>query len=131
MARNLLFDADRAARSRPVTVPEQPGENSGPDTMLDQVLDRETLAGALQELSSCWSSTPTPAGGPIAGTFQAAETMTSDDTAHAPAGLTIEVYTTPGRPFASAATPEGPGDLPTLVPIELQFMIEQSRQRRP
>ena len=26
-------------------------KNSGPDTTLDQVLDRETLAGALQELS--------------------------------------------------------------------------------
>ena len=42
--------------------------------------------------------------------------MTSDDTAQSPAGLTIEVYTTPGRPFASAATPEGPGDLPTWSP---------------
>ena len=42
--------------------------------------------------------------------------MTSDDTAHAPADLTIEVYTTPGRPFASAATPQGPGDLPTWSP---------------
>jgi glyoxylase-like metal-dependent hydrolase (beta-lactamase superfamily II) len=42
--------------------------------------------------------------------------MTSDDIAQAPADLTIEVYTTPGRPFASAATPEGPGDLPTWSP---------------
>jgi glyoxylase-like metal-dependent hydrolase (beta-lactamase superfamily II) len=42
--------------------------------------------------------------------------MTSDDTAHAPADLTIEVYTTPGRPFTSAATPEGQGDLPTWSP---------------
>ena len=42
--------------------------------------------------------------------------MTSQDTAHAPAGLTIEVYTTPGRPFASAATPEGLGDDPTWSP---------------
>ncbi len=39
--------------------------------------------------------------------------MTSEDAAQAPADLRIEVYTTPGRPFASAATPEGPGDLPT------------------
>jgi len=45
-----------------------------------------------------------------------AGTMTSGHTAHAPAGLTIEVYTAPGRPFASAATPEGPGDLPTWSP---------------
>jgi len=42
--------------------------------------------------------------------------MTSEDTAQAPADLTIEVYTTLGRPFASAATPEGPGDLPTWSP---------------
>ena len=42
--------------------------------------------------------------------------MTPTNTAHAPADLTIEVYTTPGRPFASAATPEGPGDLPTWSP---------------
>ena len=42
--------------------------------------------------------------------------MTSEDTAQAPADLTIEVYTTPGRPFASAVTPEGPGDEPTWSP---------------
>ena len=42
--------------------------------------------------------------------------MTSDDTAQAPADLAIEVYTTPGRPFASATTPGGPGDLPTWSP---------------
>jgi RNA polymerase sigma-70 factor, ECF subfamily len=51
VARNLLIDADRAARSRPVTVPGQPAEQSGPDAGLDQVLDRQALAGALQELS--------------------------------------------------------------------------------
>jgi glyoxylase-like metal-dependent hydrolase (beta-lactamase superfamily II) len=45
-----------------------------------------------------------------------AEIVTSDDTAQAPAHLTIEVYTTPRRPFASAATPEGPGDVPTWSP---------------
>ena len=42
--------------------------------------------------------------------------MSSEDFALAPADLTIEVYTTPGRPFASAATPEGPGDDPTWSP---------------
>src|SRR6266851_4790031 len=42
--------------------------------------------------------------------------VTSDDTAQAPADLTIEVYTAPGRPFASAAAPEGPGDVPTWSP---------------
>ena len=30
--------------------------------------------------------------------------MTSDGTAQSPAGLTIEVYTAPGRPFASGHT---------------------------
>ncbi len=44
------------------------------------------------------------------------QTVTSEDTAHAPADLTIEVYTTPGRPFASATPPEGPGDEPTWSP---------------
>ena len=42
--------------------------------------------------------------------------MTSEGTAQAPADLTIEVYTTPGRPFTSATPPGGPGDLPTWSP---------------
>ena len=42
--------------------------------------------------------------------------MTSDDSTQSPADLTIEVYTAPGRPFTSAVTPEGPGDLPTWSP---------------
>ena len=42
--------------------------------------------------------------------------MTSEGTAQAPPDITIEVYTTPGRPFASATTPGGPGDLPTWSP---------------
>ena len=42
--------------------------------------------------------------------------MTSDDTERASADLAIEVYTTPGRSFASTAAPEGPGDLPTWSP---------------
>lgn len=51
VARNLVIDADRAARSRPVTIPGQPAEGSGPDAGLDQVLDRQLLADALQRLS--------------------------------------------------------------------------------
>jgi RNA polymerase sigma-70 factor, ECF subfamily len=51
VARNLVIDADRAARSRPVTIPGQPAEGGGPDAGLDQVLDRQLLAGALQRLS--------------------------------------------------------------------------------
>ena len=51
VARNLLIDADRAARARPVTVQEQPDEEAGTDPGLDQVLDREIVSGALQHLS--------------------------------------------------------------------------------
>ena len=51
VARNLLIDADRAARARPVTVEEQPAEEAGTDPGLDQVLDRELVSAALQQLS--------------------------------------------------------------------------------
>jgi RNA polymerase sigma-70 factor (ECF subfamily) len=51
VARNLLTDADRAARSRPVTVQAQPDEDAGDDAGLDQVLDRQLLTGALRHLS--------------------------------------------------------------------------------
>jgi RNA polymerase sigma-70 factor (ECF subfamily) len=51
VARNLLTDADRAARSRPVTVPEQPAEDGRDDNGLNQVLDRQLVANALQHLS--------------------------------------------------------------------------------
>jgi len=51
VARNLLIDADRAARARPVTVQEQPDEEAGTDPGLDQVLDRELVSAALQQLS--------------------------------------------------------------------------------
>jgi RNA polymerase sigma-70 factor (ECF subfamily) len=51
VARNLLIDADRAARSRPVTVPAQPAEDARTDSGLDQVLDRQLVSGALQHLS--------------------------------------------------------------------------------
>ncbi len=55
VARNLLTDADRAAKSRPVTVQAQPGQDAGDDAGddagLDQVLDRQLLTGALRQLS--------------------------------------------------------------------------------
>jgi glyoxylase-like metal-dependent hydrolase (beta-lactamase superfamily II) len=37
--------------------------------------------------------------------------MTSGPTANVPAGLTIDVYTTPGRPIVSATKPGAPDDL--------------------
>jgi RNA polymerase sigma-70 factor, ECF subfamily len=51
VARNLLIDADRAARARPMTVPAQPAEDARDDCGLDQVLDRQLVSAALQRLS--------------------------------------------------------------------------------
>jgi RNA polymerase sigma-70 factor, ECF subfamily len=51
VARNLLTDADRAARSRPVTVQAEPADEARDDTGLEQVLDRQLVTGALQHLS--------------------------------------------------------------------------------
>ena len=51
VARNLLIDADRAARSRPVTVPAQPAEEGRDDTGLNRVLDQQLVTGALHQLS--------------------------------------------------------------------------------
>jgi RNA polymerase sigma-70 factor, ECF subfamily len=50
VARNLLIDADRAARAHPVLVQALPDDAGGPDSALDQVLDRELLSAALQHL---------------------------------------------------------------------------------
>jgi RNA polymerase sigma-70 factor (ECF subfamily) len=51
VARNLLIDADRAARSRPMAVQAQPAEEAGTDSGLDQVLDRQLVSAALEHLS--------------------------------------------------------------------------------
>jgi RNA polymerase sigma-70 factor (ECF subfamily) len=51
VARNLLIDAGRAARSRPVTVHGQLAERGCADTGLDRVLDRQLVTGALRQLS--------------------------------------------------------------------------------
>jgi RNA polymerase sigma-70 factor, ECF subfamily len=51
VARNLLIDADRAARSRPITVRAQPAEEGRDDIGLNQVLDRQLVADALHRLS--------------------------------------------------------------------------------
>ena len=50
VARNLLIDADRAARSRPPTVQTE-AEEGRDDTGLDQVLDRQLVTDALRQLS--------------------------------------------------------------------------------
>jgi RNA polymerase sigma-70 factor, ECF subfamily len=51
VARNLLIDAARAARARPMTVPALPAEDAGDDSGLDQVLDRQLVSAALGRLS--------------------------------------------------------------------------------
>jgi RNA polymerase sigma-70 factor, ECF subfamily len=51
VARNLLTDADRAARSRPIAVQDQSAEDGRDDTRLDQVLDRQLVCASLQRLS--------------------------------------------------------------------------------
>jgi RNA polymerase sigma-70 factor (ECF subfamily) len=52
VARNLLIDADRAARARPTVVQPPPDDDGGNDFGLDQVLDRELVVGALHRLSA-------------------------------------------------------------------------------
>jgi RNA polymerase sigma-70 factor (ECF subfamily) len=51
VARNLLTDAHRAARARPVTAQGQPAAQTGTDPGLDEVLDRQLVAAAIQHLS--------------------------------------------------------------------------------
>jgi RNA polymerase sigma-70 factor (ECF subfamily) len=50
VARNLLIDANRAARARPTTVQGQAGE-VGTDSGLDEILDRQLVSAALAQLS--------------------------------------------------------------------------------
>ena len=51
VARNLLIDADRAARVRPMAAQAQPPGDARTDPGLDQVLDRQVVSAALQQLS--------------------------------------------------------------------------------
>jgi RNA polymerase sigma-70 factor (ECF subfamily) len=51
VARNLLIDADRAARSRPITVPAQGAEEGRDDAGLNRVLDQQIMTAALGQLS--------------------------------------------------------------------------------
>src|SRR6202522_2069795 len=50
-ARNLLIDANRAARARPMTVQEQAAGEGGTDSGLEEILDRQLVSAALQHLS--------------------------------------------------------------------------------
>ena len=51
VARNLLIDANRAARVRPLTVQEQAAGEVGTDSGLEEILDRQLVSAALQHLS--------------------------------------------------------------------------------
>jgi RNA polymerase sigma-70 factor (ECF subfamily) len=51
VARNLLIDANRRARSRPVTVAARPDLDLHADDQFGQVMDRQLVAEALQNLS--------------------------------------------------------------------------------
>lgn len=51
VARNLLIDANRRARSRPVTVEARADLDLRADDEFDQVMDRQLVADALQNLS--------------------------------------------------------------------------------
>jgi RNA polymerase sigma-70 factor (ECF subfamily) len=56
VARNLLIDANRAERARPVTVPEQAAGEAGTDSGLEEVLDRQLVSAALAHLSPAHQS---------------------------------------------------------------------------
>jgi RNA polymerase sigma-70 factor (ECF subfamily) len=56
VARNLLTDANRAARARPRTVPAEPAWEAGTDSGLDGVLDRQLLSVAFRHLSRAHQS---------------------------------------------------------------------------
>ena len=51
VARNLLIDANRAARSRPMIVPGQADGEVATDSGLEEILDRQLVSAALQHLS--------------------------------------------------------------------------------
>ena len=56
VARNLLTDANRAARARPRIVPAEPTREAGTDSGLDEVLDRQLLSAAFRHLSPAHQS---------------------------------------------------------------------------
>jgi RNA polymerase sigma-70 factor (ECF subfamily) len=56
VARNLLIDANRAARARPMSAPEQEADEIGTDSGFDEVLDRQLVSAALQHLSPAHQS---------------------------------------------------------------------------
>jgi RNA polymerase sigma-70 factor (ECF subfamily) len=56
VARNLLTDANRAARARPVTVPGDAAAETGTDSGMEEILDRQLVSAALRHLSPAHQS---------------------------------------------------------------------------
>jgi RNA polymerase sigma-70 factor (ECF subfamily) len=56
VARNLLIDANRAARARPVSAPQQPAGETGTESGIGEVLDRHLVSAALAHLSPAHQS---------------------------------------------------------------------------
>ena len=56
VARNLLIDANRAERARPMPVPGQSAGEIGTDSELEEILDRQLVSAALQHLSPAHQS---------------------------------------------------------------------------
>ncbi len=52
VARNLLIDANRAARAQPIVVPDQAAGEARTDSGLEEILDRQLVSAALQHLST-------------------------------------------------------------------------------
>ena len=51
VARNLMIDANRAARTRPIAVPGPSAGEIGTDSGMEEILDRQLVSAALQHLS--------------------------------------------------------------------------------
>ena len=51
VARNLMIDANRAAQTRPITVPGPSADEAGTDSGMEEILDRQLVSAALQHLS--------------------------------------------------------------------------------
>jgi RNA polymerase sigma-70 factor, ECF subfamily len=52
VARNLLIDANRAARVQPIVVPDQAAGEARTDSGLEEILDRQLVSAAFQHLST-------------------------------------------------------------------------------
>jgi RNA polymerase sigma-70 factor (ECF subfamily) len=99
VARNLMTDANRAARTRPITVPGQSAGETGTDSGVEEILDRQLVSAALQHLSPPQAAA-SGFGGPYA----------IPDTATTALGilLAVTILATAGRMGRQLTAPESP-----------------------